>query len=115
MRERGGKVRAIVIKSAYKRHYVAIFNQKSTVITDDFDAYLGLEGFNHKSVNKEFVNGIAHTNGIENVWATFKRGCHGSFHNIRHLRRYMSEFVFRLNEGGCRVDTKDGIVPKRHR
>ena len=34
---------------------------KSTVVTDDFRGYLGLKGFNHKTVNhsaKEYVNGM---------------------------------------------------------
>ena len=54
---------------------------------------------------------MAHTNGIESVWAVLKRGYNGTFHNIRtkHLQRYVDEFTFRLNEGNCSVDTMDRI------
>ncbi len=57
----------------------------NTVTTNDFRRYLGLKDFNHKMVNysaKEFVNGTAHTNGIESVWAILKRVYNGTFHNI---------------------------------
>ena len=52
------------------------------------------------SVN-EFVNEIAHTNGIESVWAVLKRGYNGVYHQWikKHMRRYVNEFVLRLNEG----------------
>jgi hypothetical protein len=65
---------------------------------------------NHSA--KEYVNGMAHTNSIESVWAVLKRGYNGTFHNIstKHLQRYVDEFVFRLNEGNCQIDTKDRMV-----
>ena len=52
---------------------------------------------------------MAHTNGIESVWAVLKRGYIGTFHNFsqKHLQRYVDEFAFRLNEGNCKVDTID--------
>ena len=50
--------------------------------------------------------GMAHTNGIESVWAVLKRGLQGTFHqvSVKHLDRYVNEFAFRLNEGNCQVD-----------
>ena len=47
----------------------------------------------------EYVNGMAHTNGIESFWATLKRGYHGTFHHIspKHLHRYVNEFATRHN------------------
>lgn len=58
---------------------------------------------------KEYVNGMAHANGIESVWAVLKRGYNGSFHNIstKHLHRYIHEFSFRLNDGNVEIDTID--------
>ena len=47
----------------------------------------------------EYVNGQAHTNGIESFWATLKRGYHGVYHKMseKHLDRYVSEFAERHN------------------
>ena len=44
---------------------------------------------------------MAHTNGIESVWAVLKRGYNGVYYqwSNKHMRRYVNEFVFRLNEG----------------
>lgn len=113
MKERGGKVKAMVVnrtnKSTLQGNIHNNIQAKSTVITDDFRGYLGLQGFSHKTVNhsaKEYVNGMAHTNGIESVWAVLKRG----YISTKHLHRYIDEFVFRLNEGNCQIDTKDRMV-----
>ncbi len=88
----------------------------STVYTDEHRGYIGLDGifYSHQSVNHsagEYVNGMAHTNGIESVWAVLKRGYSGTFHHFsaKHLQRYVDEFTFRLNEGKCEVDTIDRI------
>ena len=58
--------------------------------------------FEHETVKhsiSEYVNGMAHTNGIESFWATLKRGYHGTFHHIspKHLHRYVNEFATRHN------------------
>ncbi len=50
---------------------------------------------------------MAHTNGIESVWAVLKRGYNGVYHqwSKKHMRRYVNEFVFRLNEGNVKNHT----------
>ena len=58
--------------------------------------------FNHHSVNHgvgEYVNDMAHTNGIESFWSMLKRGYQGIFHKIspKHLDRYVTEFAGRHN------------------
>ena len=58
--------------------------------------------YNHESVKhsvSEYVNGMAHTNGIESFWALLKRGYHDTCHHMseRHLARYMQEFAERFN------------------
>ena len=48
----------------------------ATIYTDEHGAYRGLP-FEHKTVKHsagEYVNGMAHTNGIESFWALLKRG-----------------------------------------
>ena len=55
---------------------------------------------------------MAHTNGIESVWAVLKRGLNGTYHNWskKHCRAYVDEFTFRLNEGNCEIDTEDRLT-----
>ena len=51
----------------------------ATVYTDDHGGYHGMP-FKHETVKhsiSEYVNGMAHTNGIESFWSMFKRGYHG--------------------------------------
>ena len=73
----------------------------ATIYTDDHGGYKGLP-FDHETAKhsvREYVNGQAHTNGIESFWATLKRGYHGTFHHIspKHLDRYVNEFATRHN------------------
>lgn len=81
MRERGGNVKAMPVQSTDKNSLQGLIAKNvqygSTVYTDEHRSYMGLQGYNHQSVNqsaKEFVNGMAHTNGIESIWAVLKRG-----------------------------------------
>ena len=81
--------------------------------------------FEHETVKhsiSEYVNGMAHTNGIESFWALLKRGYHSTYHHMseKHLQCYVTEFSGRHN---CRdADTIDqmsrviaGMVGKRLR
>ena len=70
------------------------------VYTDDHAGYDGLP--NHETVRhsvKEYVNGQAHTNGIESFWAMLKRAHKGTFHKLspKHLQRYVNEFAGKHN------------------
>ena len=96
----------------------------ATVYTDDHGGYQGIP-FEHETVKhsiREYVNGMAHTNGIESFWALLKRGYHGTYHHMseKHLNRYVGEFSGRHNHR--EVDTIDqmaaiirGLVGKRLR
>ena len=117
MRERGGKVVAKVIPDTKMGTIHAELNAHieagSTLCTDEAKAYQGVQ-FDHRTVNhsaKEFVDGMAHTNGIESVWAVLKRGFYGVYHSfsVKHLQRYVDEFVYRLNEGNVQNHVWDRI------
>lgn len=71
------------------------------IYTDDAPAYNRLNR-THESVKHsvgEYVRGMAHTNGIESLWATLKRSYVGVFHHFsfKHLHRYVSEVTGRHN------------------
>lgn len=117
MRERGGRVKAMPIPDTGKPTIQAVVHQHvrpgSTYYTDEAGCYEGL-AHRHHTVNhsaKEYVNGMAHTNGIESVWAVLKRGFNGIYHHWskKHCRNYVNEFAFRLNEGNCERDTQDRL------
>ena len=83
----------------------------ATVYTDDHGGYEGMP-FEHETVKhsiSEYVNGMAHTNGIESFWALLKRGYHGTYHHMseKHLGRYVGEFAGRHNDRD--TDTIDQI------
>ena len=72
----------------------------ATLYTDESSAYDGLP--NRQAVRHgvgEYVDGQAHTNGIESFWAMLKRGYYGTYHKMseKHLKRYIEEFAGRHN------------------
>ena len=82
----------------------------SVVYTDEAAAYQGMKHRSHWTVRhsaNDYVNGMAHTNGIESFWSVLKRGLHGTYHHVsvKHLGRYVDEFTFRLNEGNVKRPT----------
>ena len=119
MRERGGDTVAIVVDedtsgARLKQELRTHVEPGSTFYTDTHGAWQKLSGYDHHSVNhsaKVYVDGMAHTNGIESVWAVLKRGHYGTFHHfsVKHMQRYVDEFTFRLNEGNCKVHTMNRI------
>jgi len=119
LRDRNGQVIAKVITNTDGPTLQGTILQTtvpgSTVCTDEYPSYNGIKNlFKHRTVNhsaKQFVDGMAHTNGIESVWAVIKRGFYGVYHSFseKHLGLYIDEFVFRLNEGNCAIDTTDRL------
>ena len=94
------KVKAKVVKNTDAKtlqKFVADNAAKgATVYTDDAAAYRGMP-FDHESVRHsvgEFVDGMAHTNGIESFWSMLKRAHKGVYHKIssKHLQRFVDEF-----------------------
>ena len=83
------------------------------VYTDEHAGYRGMVGIQHQTVRHsagEFVNELAHTNGIESFWANLKRGYIGTYHqfSVKHLDRYVTEFEGRHNTR--RYDTIDQMT-----
>ena len=120
MRERGGRTVAMPIEKTSMAEVQSAIHARvevgSRLFTDEATAYSGLDGlfFQQESVNHsagEFVRGMAHTNGIESVWAVLKRGLTGVYHHasVKHLGRYVDEFAFRLNEGNVARHTLDRL------
>ena len=107
-----GHVTATVVESTDKETLQGFVKkhtaQGAKVYTDEASAYDGLE--RRESVKHsvgEYVNGQAHTNGVESFWATLKRAHKGTFHQLsaKHLQRYVNEFAGRHNIRG--LDTID--------
>ncbi len=88
-KDRGtGRVQAQVIPNAKGDTLKPIVAEKiepgSTVCTDQWNGYTGLEGrYTHETINhvERYVEGRVHTNGIENFWALLAR-------SQRHLRQH---------------------------
>jgi len=104
--ERGGEVKAFQIqgtdRASLHSSIKANVQLGSSIYTDDLPAYKNLNGYDHKSVKhslKEYVNDMAHTNGIESFWALLKRGYIGVYHwmSEKHIQRYINEFATRHN------------------
>lgn len=106
-KERNGKVKATVIgktdTATLEGFVLENVEVGAMVYTDEHSGYKGLsKSFEHSSVKHsvgEYVNGMAHTNGIEGFWAMLKRGYKGTYHQMsrKHLVRYVTEFAGRHN------------------
>jgi transposase-like protein len=119
LRQRGGNTRAIVLGESGSRRTIGSevrvnVKAESVLCTDEAKAYSGIGKYRHLTVNhsaKQYVDGMASTNGIESVCALLKRGYHGIYHQftVKHMQRYVDEFTYRLNEGNCKIHTMDRI------
>ena len=88
----------------------------AVVYTDDASAYEGIPN-PHETVKhsvSEYVDGMAHTNGIESFWSMLKRAHKGTFHKIspKHLQRYVSEFSGKHNvrDSGTLAQMRDTVA-----
>ena len=117
VRERSSKVKAVTADGTDQTEMHKFINDNvnpgTVLYTDEHRSYIGLQGFNHQSVNhsaREYVRGQAHVNGIESFWALLKRGYIGTFHHfsMKHAARYVNEFAARNNNREC--DTVDVLA-----
>lgn len=107
MKERGGEVRVSKVENTKGKTIKNLLVENvvigSKVMTDEYMSYRGINFiYDHlyvKHSKGEYVNGLIHTNGIENFWSILKRGIVGIYHHVtpKHLDRYLDEFSFRYN------------------
>ena len=80
-----------------------IYDAAFSIYSDEHGAYshLNSEGFQHSFVchAETYVDGVVHTNGIDNFWSLLKRGIKGTYVSVEpfHLFRYLDEQAFRFN------------------
>ena len=74
MRERGGAMKGTVISKTdagtIQGQVKAYVLPRAILCTDEHSAYMGMPEYMHFAVNhsaKEYVNGMAHTNGLESL------------------------------------------------
>lgn len=121
-KERDGKVKASVIEktdsATLKGFVVDNVETGAAVFTDEHSGYRGLSAsFAHSSVRHsvgEYVNGMAHTNGIESFWAMLKRGYKSTYHQVsaKHISRYVTEFAGRHNVRGLDTIMQMALLAK---
>lgn len=108
IRDENGEVRAKHVPNAKGETLNGFIRENAatgcTIVTDQLRIYRALPrfGYQHVTVNHQvgqYINGKAHTNGIESFWALLKRGHYGIYHymSAKHLHRYVKEFAFRHN------------------
>jgi transposase-like protein len=103
--ERGGKVVTKVVPNRKKKALQSEIREHvlagSAIFTDALKSYEGLDEFQHEVVDHavEYVNGDAHTNGLENFWSLLKRTLAGTYVSVEpfHLFRYLDEQSWRYN------------------
>lgn len=113
MLERGGKVRAAVVRDRRKKTLDTLVRSHvesgSAIYTDTLPSYNDLgNDYQHQMVDHavEYVNGNVHTNGMENFWSLLKRTIGGTYVSVEpfHLFRYVDEQAFRFNN---RIEMND--------
>lgn len=106
--ERGGNIKAEVVKSAGSlplKDFIERNVQKKTtsLMTDATNMYKNItKGYDRHFVDhhkKEFVRGDIHINTVEAFFAHLKRSMKGTYKAIskQHLQSYLDAFVFHYN------------------
>lgn len=120
MREIKGNVIAQVVPDTKRATVVPVIHTRvqkgASVYTDEWHAYdyLGVD-YKHSRVNhaaREYVNQMAHTNGIENFWSHLKRGIQGIYHWVsrKHLQRYVDESTLRFNTRSFEIRDRFDLI-----
>ena len=127
------RVSAAVVKATDSKTLQGFVSDRAapnaTVYTDDAPAYAGLP-FDHHTVKHsvgEYVDGMAHTNGIESFWSMLKRAHKGTFHKdqpqaseplragIRREAQRPQPRHHRADGGvDCRAGRQEASLPRSH-
>ena len=127
MLERGGVVRTQVVRDRKKRtlqpEVRTTVAAGAALYSDDLASYEGLQReYAHQTVNHaiQYVDGLVHTNGMENFWSLLKRALNGTYVSVEpfHLFRYLDEQAWRYNhrkidDGERFTNALRGIYGKR--
>ena len=107
-KQRDGQIAVTVIagnpnKENLQREVRKRVRPGATVVTDELKSYAGLDQhYQHEIINhaETYVDGMIHTNGLENFWSLLKRSLGGTYVSVRpyHLHRYLDEQAFRYNK-----------------
>jgi transposase len=108
MLERGGAVMTRIVPNTRKFTLAPLIMENiqrgSVVSTDEHGSYRALRhfGYRHGAVNhkaEQWVDGIHHTNSIENFWSQLKRSIRGTHIHVsaKHLPKYLGKFEYRFN------------------
>jgi hypothetical protein len=108
--ERGNPQGSYTKATNWPRSYVRIFitiimenvDKSSTIMSDEFGGYKDLaDKFEAHYIvvrsRQQYVDGIAHTNNIDNFWSMLKRGIYGIYPHVskKHINKYVDEFEYR--------------------
>lgn len=110
IRQRGGQLRLFKAKDVTARTLRAfieanVSEDAEMLVTDEFTSYpyavRGRYAKKHRMIRhkERYVDGIVHTNTIENAFSLLKRGLMGTWHKLsaKHLPAYLDEITFRFN------------------
>ena len=107
--ERGGQIRAKVVKSRgtldVERSIYTHVLPSSMIFTDEWKGYthrIARDYAGHHRIRHEshvYVDGDVHTNTIEGFFGLFKNGIRGVYHAVseRYLQSYLDEYAWRYN------------------
>lgn len=108
MVQRNGKAKAVHVKSAGERVLTPVIKENikggTIVYSDEARVYekLAIHGYYHSTIkhsSNRYVDGVVHTQNVENLWSNMKRGIKGVYRHVgnNHLQAYVDEYAFRYS------------------
>ncbi len=117
--DRAGRLRLRKIPSASREHLHGFLRDAvlhgSTVVTDGWDAYLGMEplGFHHvRRVEHEPERAAVVLPHVHRVFSNLKSWLIGTHHGVsrKHLAAYLNEFTYRFNSRWSREEAFQALL-----